>query len=201
VTETGRLKKEAPQDREQLAALREARACGDIEGEKQAIARLIGGWLGKAEAWLAFKGVDSEHRKEIVGRWSCGLVKALKENDELPHAFGAIAMKRIAWARAEYFRQTHRQHERSSEDPLAERDELGRGEDEIVIDHLLLKEALGQISERDQEVIEAAFLMDLSAAEAGARLGLSEGALRTAKTRAVHRLRSEFGLLGVTNSS
>lgn len=191
---------EDPRDAENLAALGEARSRGDARGEKRAIAELIGGWMGKAEEWLVFKGVGPEHREEIIGRWACRLVKALKENHTFPHPFGTIAMTRIAWARAEYFRQSYREHERSSEDPDGEQDSKEEaGAEEAVLDNLVLEEALGALPARDREVIEATFLMDLSAAEAGERLGLSEGALRVAKLRALKRLRSEFGHLGVTN--
>jgi RNA polymerase sigma factor (sigma-70 family) len=199
VTETGRSKNEDPQDAEQLAALRHARACGDIEGEKRAIAALIAGWLGKAERWLLFKGVDPEDREEILSLWWGRLVKTLKENQEFPHAFSTIAMTRIAWAHAEYFRKPYHRQERSSEDPVADQDGQQRQMDDAVVDHLVITKALGSLGARDREVIEVTFLSDLSAAEAGQRLGLKEGALRTAKSRALERLRSEFGQMGVTN--
>lgn len=192
-------KNEDPRDAEHLTAFGEARARGDVDGEKRAIAALIGGYLGKAERWLAFRGIEPEHREEIISLWSCRLVKALKENHEFPYPFGLIAMKRIFWAHAEYFRQPYRDRERSSDIPLAEQDgEEGRGEDGV-LDHLVLEEALQRLSEKDRQVIETSFLTDLSAAEAGERLGLGEGALRTAKSRALARLRHEFDRQGVTN--
>lgn len=192
-------KGEDPHDALHLTALGEARARGDSEGEKRAIAELIGGWRGKAERWLSFKGVGPEHREEIISLWSCRLVKALKKSHKFPHAFGAIAMKRIFWAHADYFSQAHHEREWSSEDPVAGHDGKERREDDVVLDHLAVEKALEGLSERDREVIEVTFFMDLSAAEAGERLDLSEGALRTAKSRALERLRSEFGQLGVTN--
>lgn len=192
-------KDENPHDAKHLAVLGEARARGDVAGERQAIANLIGGWLGKAESWLVFKGVDAEHRDEIIGLWSCRLVKVLKENHEFPHAFGAIAMKRIVWAHADYFRQPHRDREQSSGNPVTEHDGREELEDDTILDHLVVEKALDGLSKRDREIIEVTFFTDLSATEAGERLDLSEGALRTAKSRALGRLRSEFGQLGVTN--
>lgn len=186
---------EDPKDGEHLAALREARKRGDEEGEKKAIALLVASWSGRAESYLAYRGVTREDRQEILSVWTCKLVAKLKEAASFPFPFKVIAMRRIEFSRAEHFRARHR-HEEVIIEELGEFPEVT--EDFDPDEGLVLAEALGRLEERDRQVIELTFIEDRSGAEAGEILGKNEIALRTAKSRALEKLREKMRELGVT---
>jgi RNA polymerase sigma-70 factor (ECF subfamily) len=179
--------------------LRVARSGGDSEAERQAIAELIAGWQGQVERWLSFRGVsDPEHREEILARWACRLVKALKDNDGFDQPFGAVAMKNADWAHGDHFRYAIRENEIVMEDPTVAQDEVEPVDEDVSIDPSALEDALSSLSERDREILSAVITDDLSSAEAAERLDMTPGALRTAQSRALAKLRERLAELGVT---
>lgn len=72
-------------------------------------------------------------------------------------------------------------------------DQLATEFDESISTGVVVRSYLELLPDREREVVELTFLHEMTSAEAGARLGLTEGAVRTARSRAINRLRTILG--------
>lgn len=112
----------------------------------------------------------------------------------LPHlrsidAFPGLFRQVVVGAAADYWRRQQPAVVDMSDEDLREIPDLTADFSEELITRLLVRSYLDLLPPREREVLVLLYLADMDVAEAAERLGITPGALRTTKVRALTRLR------------
>lgn len=186
-------------DTELLERLAQARARGDADAERTVTGELLAGWLAHVEGLARFRGIEPHAIGDVVGRWGERMIKALSKRTSFDGPFGAVAMQNAGWACTDEHRAA-RDRDRLSGDPLELAAHDGVPGAEETPDVLLaLDAAIATLSERERTILDGFFTERSTHREIAAKLQISEGAAKTALSRALGKLRRRLHDAGVTN--
>ncbi|HYC82766.1 MAG TPA: sigma-70 family RNA polymerase sigma factor [Solirubrobacterales bacterium] len=182
-------------DERLLRLARRARADDDAAAEREAIARLLEPyWVwARTIAYGRIEGVDDpgtdaeEIAQELMGR----LVLMLARKLEFDSPFRAVASVNLDYAIKDYWRRSGRARSRAVDpEELAEVEDQpgapGEGEN---ID--LLRPYFAGLNERERRLAHDRFVLDLSPSEIAARHGMKRGAVDTAMSRILKKMREK----------
>jgi RNA polymerase sigma factor (sigma-70 family) len=176
-----------------LRKARRARAAGDVAAESEAISRLLEPYWewARAIAYGRIEGVDDPRTdaEEIAQELMRRLVLLLARKLELGSSFRAVAAANLDYAVKDYWRRSGRARSRAVDpDELAEVEAQpgAPGERENVD---LLRPYLRELSERERRLAHERFVLDLSPSEIAERHGMKRGAVDTAMSRILGKMR------------
>lgn len=178
-----------------LRQARAARAAGDRTGEGEAISHLIKPYWhwGRTIAYGRIGGVDdpAADAEEIVQELMRRLVLLLARKLEFDTPFRAVASVNLDYAIKDYWRRAARTKSRAVDpDDLAEVEaEPGAPEAMEALD--TLAPYLDGLSERERELAHDRFVLDLSPSEIAERHGIKRGAVDTAMSRLLKKMREK----------
>jgi RNA polymerase sigma-70 factor (ECF subfamily) len=182
-------------DQRHLAALITARASGDSQGERRAIAELLHPYWSQCRSIARgrIRGVadplaDAEDiAQEVMKR----LATALAKKTDFDSPFHAVVYANLKWAIDDYWRKEAGEGAFPSDPIELPEQEVEDGPSSHVevedFDH-----HLRGLSNRDRELMIERIIADRSAAEIAAGRGMTENAVNTALHRAFTKLRKSF---------
>jgi RNA polymerase sigma factor (sigma-70 family) len=186
-------------DTELLEQLAQARACGDANAERTVTGELLAGWLARVEGLARFRGIEAHAIGDVVGRWGERMIRALSKRTSFDGPFGAVVMLNAGWACTDEQRAA-RDRDQLAGDPLELVANDGVPGAEETTDVLVaLDAAIAGLSERERTILDAFFTERSTHREIAAKLKISEGAAKTALSRALGKLRRRLHEAGVTN--
>lgn len=178
-----------------LRQARRARGAGDAGAEREAISRLLGPYWAWARtiAYGRIDGVDdpATDAEEIAQELMRRLVLTLARKLEFDTSFRAVASVNLDYAVKDYWRRSARARSKAV-DPgeLAEVEAQpgapGEGED---LDSL--RPYFDGLSERERRLAHDRFVLDLSPSEIARRHGMKRGAVDTAMSRILGKMRKK----------
>ena len=129
----------------------------------------------------------AEFLQEVFSRLF-GSIGALRD----ARAFPGFLRRIVVGAAADYWRLRKQEGEAYGLDI----DELHEAFDADLVTALAIRTVLERLPEHERVVMELSFLEDRGSADVGRRLGISAGAVRVTKSRAIKHLRDLFGVNG-----
>lgn len=176
-----------------LREARRARAAGDAAGEREAISRLLEPYWqwGRTIAYGRIEGVDdpATDAEEIAQELMRRLVLLLARKLEFDTSFRVVASANLDYAVKDYWRRAGRARSKAVDpDELAEVEAQpgapGEGEN---VDSL--RPYFDGLSERERRLAHDRFVLDLSPTEIAERHGMKRGAVDTAMSRILKKMR------------
>lgn len=174
---------------------RRARAAADAAAEREAISRLLepySEWALRV-ARARIEGVDDPRNdaEEIAQELMRRLVLLLDRKLELDASFRAVAATNLDWAVKDYWRRSGRARSKAVDpDELAEvEDRPGAPGERESADSL--RPYFDGLSERERRLAHDRFVLDLSPSEIAARHGMKRGAVDTAMSRILKKMREK----------
>jgi RNA polymerase sigma factor (sigma-70 family) len=176
-----------------LREARRARAGGDVAAEREAISRLLGPYWDWARsiAYGRIEGVDdpATDAEEIAQELMRRLVLLLERKLEFGTSFRVVASANLGYAVKDYWRRSTRARSQAV-DPgeLAEvAAQPGAPEEGEHVDSL--RPYFAELNERDRSLAHDRFVLDLPPSEIAARHGMKRGAVDTAMSRILKKMR------------
>jgi RNA polymerase sigma factor (sigma-70 family) len=178
-----------------LREARRARAAGDATAEREAISRLLEPYWewARSIAYGRIEGVDDPgtDAEEIAQELMRRLASALERKLEFGTSFRVVAAVNLKYAINDYWRRCGRARSRPV-DPealaMVAAEPGAPGEEENVDS---LRPYFAGLSERERRLAHDRFVLDLSPSEIAERHGMKRGAVDTAMSRILMKMRKK----------